>query len=95
MNAEVFISYASEDRARILDLVERLRSAGVSVWIDQMGIEGATMWSQPALTKERSACDGGVKKACEKMPEEDTCGWPMVGALHNKLAAREAAQILR
>jgi len=46
MNAEVFISYASEDRARILDLVDRLRKAGVSVWIDQMGIEGATMWSQ-------------------------------------------------
>ena len=46
MNAEVFISYASEDRERILDLVERLRGAGVSVWIDQMGIEGATMWSQ-------------------------------------------------
>ncbi|MDP7051921.1 MAG: TIR domain-containing protein [Verrucomicrobiota bacterium] len=46
MNAEVFISYASEDRLRILNLVERLRRAGVSVWIDQMGIEGATMWSQ-------------------------------------------------
>ena len=46
MSAEVFISYASEDRLRILDLVERLRGAGVSVWIDQMGIEGATMWSQ-------------------------------------------------
>ena len=46
MNAEVFISYASDDRLRILDLVERLRRAGVSVWIDQMGIEGATMWSQ-------------------------------------------------
>ena len=46
MNTEVFISYASDDRARILDLLERLREAGVSVWIDQMGIEGATMWSQ-------------------------------------------------
>ena len=46
MSAEVFISYASEDRSRILDLVERLRKADVSVWIDQMGIEGATMWTQ-------------------------------------------------
>jgi len=46
VNTEVFISYASDDRARILDLLERLREAGVSVWIDQMGIEGATMWSQ-------------------------------------------------
>ena len=41
MAAEVFISYASQNRDRILDLVERLRGAGVSVWIDQMGIEGA------------------------------------------------------
>ena len=46
MSAEVFISYASEDRSRILGLVDRLREAGVSVWIDQMGIEGATMWTQ-------------------------------------------------
>ena len=46
MNAEVFISYASKDRERILDLVDRLDAAGVSVWIDQMSIEGATMWSQ-------------------------------------------------
>ena len=46
MAAEVFISYASKNRDRILDLVERLRGAGVSVWIDQMGIEGAAMWSQ-------------------------------------------------
>ena len=29
----------------VFDLVERLRAAGVSVWIDQMGIEGASMWN--------------------------------------------------
>ena len=46
MSTEVFISYAAKDRTRVLDLVDRLRTAGVSVWIDQMGIEGATMWSQ-------------------------------------------------
>ena len=46
MSAEVFISYASQDRERIIDLVKRLDAAGVSVWIDQMSIEGATMWSQ-------------------------------------------------
>ncbi|MDP6795781.1 MAG: toll/interleukin-1 receptor domain-containing protein, partial [Verrucomicrobiota bacterium] len=53
MSTEVFISYASQDRARILDLVERLRTAGVSVWIDQMGIEGATMWSQEIVAAIR------------------------------------------
>ncbi len=54
MNAEVFISYAAKDRARVLDLVERLRAAGVSVWIDQMGIEGATMWSQEIVAAIRN-----------------------------------------
>ena len=54
MSAEVFISYASKDRDRILDLVDRLDAAGVSVWIDQMSIEGATMWSQEIVAAIRS-----------------------------------------
>ena len=54
MNAEVFISYASKDRDRILDLVDRLDAAGVSVWIDQMSIEGATMWSQEIVSAIRN-----------------------------------------
>ena len=54
MSAEVFISYAAKDRTRVLDLVDRLRTAGVSVWIDQMGIEGATMWSQEIVAAIRS-----------------------------------------
>tara|TARA_Y100000746_G_scaffold104389_1_gene89023 strand:- start:294 stop:419 length:126 start_codon:yes stop_codon:yes gene_type:complete len=39
MSAEVFISYGTRDRERVLGLVERLRSAGVTVWIDQAGID--------------------------------------------------------
>ena len=54
MSTEVFISYAAKDRTRVLDLVDRLRAAGVSVWIDQMGIEGATMWSQEIVAAIRS-----------------------------------------
>ncbi len=54
MSAEVFISYASKDRKRILDLVQRLDSAGVPVWIDQMSIEGATMWSQEIVAAIRN-----------------------------------------
>ena len=46
MAEEVFISYGSADRERIQDLVTRLRQAGVTVWIDEAGIEGAAMWSQ-------------------------------------------------
>ena len=54
MSAEVFISYASKDRERIIDLVDRLDSSGVSVWIDQMSIEGATMWSQEIVAAIRN-----------------------------------------
>ena len=54
MAAEVFISYASSDRDRILDLVDRLDAAGVTVWIDQMSIEGATMWSQEIVAAIRN-----------------------------------------
>ena len=43
MSAEVFISYAARDRERVLGLVERLRGAGVTVWIDQAGIDVSTM----------------------------------------------------
>ena len=50
MSAEVFISYAARDRDRVLGLVERLRGAGVTVWIDQAGIDVSTMWSQEIVS---------------------------------------------
>ena len=50
MSAEVFISYAARDRERVLGLVERLRNAGVTVWIDQVGIDVSTMWSQEIVS---------------------------------------------
>ena len=53
MSAEVFISYAANDRERVLGLVKRLRDAGVSVWIDQAGIDVATMWSQEIVSAIR------------------------------------------
>jgi EAL domain-containing protein (putative c-di-GMP-specific phosphodiesterase class I) len=40
--ADVFISYSREDKDRVLDLAAKLRDAGVSLWIDQGGIDGAT-----------------------------------------------------
>ena len=44
--ADVFISYSREDKDRVLELASRLRAAGVSVWIDQGGIDGATLWGE-------------------------------------------------
>ncbi len=43
--SDIFISYSSKDRAQAEQLTELLASAGLSVWIDQSGIEAATSWS--------------------------------------------------
>ena len=43
---DVFISYSREDKDRVLDLTEKLRAAGVNLWIDQGGIDGATQWGE-------------------------------------------------
>lgn len=44
--ADVFVSYSREDKDRVLGLVAQLRAAGVGVWIDQGGIDGATQWGE-------------------------------------------------
>ena len=54
MSSEVFISYAARDRKRVFSLVERLRGAGVTVWIDQAGIDVSTMWSQEIVSAIKS-----------------------------------------
>src|SRR6516225_1666395 len=44
--ADIFISYSSQDREKAAQLTELLSSAGLSVWIDQQGIDVATSWSE-------------------------------------------------
>ncbi len=44
--SDIFISYSSHDREKAKQLTELLVSAGLSVWIDQSGIEAATSWSK-------------------------------------------------
>jgi hypothetical protein len=46
MTPEVMVSYSSLDRPQVLQLVKRLRSAGVAAWIDQGGIDGAQRWGE-------------------------------------------------
>ena len=47
---EVFVSYSRDDSARVLELTGKLRAAGVSLWIDQGGIDGASLWSEQIVT---------------------------------------------
>jgi adenylate cyclase len=44
--ADVFISYSREDKDKVLELAGQLRAAGVNLWIDQGGIDGATLWGE-------------------------------------------------
>jgi adenylate cyclase len=44
--SDIFISYSRKDSEQALSLAERLRGEGMSVWIDQHGIEGARPWSE-------------------------------------------------
>ena len=46
MSAEVFVSYSSQDFEEVHRIVAQLRGAGVSVWMDEGGIEAATLWSE-------------------------------------------------
>ena len=53
--ADVFISYSREDKDKVLELAARLRDAGVSIWIDQGGIDGAALWGEAIVNALESA----------------------------------------
>ena len=46
MSSEVFISYSSQDRDRIIPVVQYLRNSGISVWVDEGNIHAADLWSE-------------------------------------------------
>ena len=45
MAADLFVSYARKDRERVIPWIRRLQAQGISVWVDEQGIEGATRWA--------------------------------------------------
>jgi adenylate cyclase len=53
--AEVFVSYSRNDKDRVLELVAKLRAAGVSLWVDQSGIDAATRWGEQIVNALESA----------------------------------------
>jgi tetratricopeptide (TPR) repeat protein len=55
MSADLFVSYSRRDAAAVAAVVERLRQAGHTVWIDQTGIDGAVRWSE-AIVESLQDC---------------------------------------
>ena len=53
--AEVFLSYSRSDQQRVLELAEKLRASGVSLWIDQGGLDAASLWSEQIVNALESA----------------------------------------
>jgi len=53
--AEVFISYSSRDRERVIEIVSQLESAGVSVWVDRDKIEGGMIYG-PKIVRGIKDC---------------------------------------
>ncbi|PZR74227.1 MAG: hypothetical protein DLM73_08435, partial [Chthoniobacterales bacterium] len=52
---DLFLSYSRRDEARVLPIAERLRASGMTVWMDQSGIDGATLWAQEITDAIRRA----------------------------------------
>jgi len=55
MSKDVFISYSRQDAVRVRDLVSRIESAGVSVWMDTHSIDGGTNYG-PEIWKGIRHC---------------------------------------
>jgi adenylate cyclase len=53
--ADVFISYSREDKDKVLALTAKLSAAGVPLWMDVGGIDGATMWGEEIVHALESA----------------------------------------
>lgn len=68
---EVFISYASKDREKVHAFVELLRSAGVSVWMDESGIDGAAYWSKEIVLAIKNAKAGILMVSASSMASDN------------------------
>jgi tetratricopeptide (TPR) repeat protein len=55
MNDHVFVCYAREDKDFVLDLAEKLKHQGVSVWLDQWEIPPGANWSR-TIEKALNEC---------------------------------------
>ena len=80
LRPEVMVSYSSRERQQVLQIVQRLRAAGVAVWIDQSGIDGAQRWSEE-IVNAIEACKtillmvSRTSMQSENISKEVSIGW--------------------
>ena len=55
MSSDVFISYSREDQQQVVKMVEYLRGQGISVWMDETDIHGATIWTKEIVEAIRAS----------------------------------------
>jgi len=55
MSPDVFISYSREDQQQVVKMVEYLRGQGISVWMDETDIHGATIWTKEIVEAIRAS----------------------------------------
>ena len=67
---DVMVSYSSRDRPQVLQLVQRLRAAGVAVWIDHGGIDGAQRWGEE-IVNAIEACKTVLLMVSESSVQSD------------------------
>ena len=77
---EVMVSYSSQDRAQVKQFVQRLRAAGVRVWIDFGGIDGAQRWGEEIVNaiegcKTVILMVSRVSMESENIAKEVMLGW--------------------
>jgi hypothetical protein len=84
---DLFLSYSRRDENRVLLIADRLRAAGLRVWMDQSGIDGATLWAQEITDAIRRA------KVCVLFGSASSFGSPHV-IREISLAVEEGKPIL-
>jgi len=55
VSPDVFISYSREDQQQVVKMVEYLRGQGISVWMDETDIHGATIWTKEIVEAIRAS----------------------------------------
>lgn len=69
--AKLFISYSSEDKPAVLDIVEDLESLGHEIWFDNELVGGQSWWDR--ILKEIEGCDFYLCALSSAYLKSDAC----------------------